>query len=366
MAPIEHHTGDLLAADAEALVNTVNTVGVMGKGVALQFKHAFPDNYAAYRRACKAEEVLPGRMFVFEPGQLTGPRLIINFPTKRHWKGKARIGDIEAGLADLVEILRRFEIRSVAIPPLGCGNGGLLWSSVRPLIEESLADVDAKVLLYAPAPPPPAIEQPSRTKRAPRMTRTRAALLAVFGAYRADPGVSLTRLVAQKLAYLLQVDGEPLDLEFEKGEYGPYADTLKHVLRDLDGTYIKGYDEGPKTTNIRLEGDAESRAQAFLANTARSKEHVERVRRLIDGFESPFGLELLTTVHWAVSRESARTPTEALAVVAEWTPRKRDVFKERDVAIAWERLRSEGWLDAPASDEAHVGDGALADSRAHA
>lgn len=345
MALIEHQEGDLLTADAEALVNTVNTVGVMGKGVALHFKHAFPENYAAYRRACKAEKVVPGRMFVFEPGQLTGPRLIINFPTKRHWKGKARIEDIEAGLADLVAVLRRFEIRSVAIPPLGCGNGGLLWSAVRPLIESALAAVDTRVLLYAPSPVPP-IERPSRSTL-PRMTRMRAALLTVFDAYRADPSVSLTRLVAQKLAYLLQVDGEPLGLEFEKGKYGPYADTLKHVLRDLDGTYIVGYDDSPRTTNIRLEGNAGSRARAFLAGDAAPEEHVERVRRLIDGFESPFGLELLTTVHWAVSREDARTPAEALAVVADWTPRKREVFKERDVAIAWERLRSEGWLDAP-------------------
>jgi O-acetyl-ADP-ribose deacetylase (regulator of RNase III) len=339
---IEHRKGDLLAADAEALVNTVNTVGVMGKGVALHFKRAFPDNYNAYRRACKAEQVEPGKMFVYEPGQLTGPRLIINFPTKRHWRAKARIQDIEAGLVDLVDVLVRCKVESVAIPPLGCGNGGLRWADVRPLIEASLASVDIKVLLYGPGLIPPA-ERQHQTK-APRMTRVRASLLAVFGAYRMDPSVTLTRLVAQKLAYLLQVDGEPLRLEFEKGEYGPYADKLKYVLKDLNGSYITGYTEDATQTDIQLLDDAGRHAEIALADDPSSKDRVERVRSLIEGFESPNGLELLTTVHWAVSHEGARTPAEALAVVADWTPRKREVFKERHVAIAWERLQAQGWL----------------------
>jgi O-acetyl-ADP-ribose deacetylase (regulator of RNase III) len=339
---IEHRKGDLLAADAEALVNTVNTVGVMGKGVALRFKHAFPSNYDAYRQACKADQVEPGKMFVYEPGQLTGPRLIINFPTKRHWKAKARIQDIEAGLADLVSVLTRFKVESVAIPPLGCGNGGLRWADVRPLIESALASVDTKVLLYDPRPVPPA--EPQRPAKPPRMTRVRASLLAVFGAYRMDPSVTLTRLVAQKLAYLLQVDGEPLRLKFEKGEYGPYADKLKYVLRDLNGTYITGYTEGAAQTDIRLVADASDSAEAVLAADASSKGHVERVRSLIEGFESPTGLELLTTVHWAAAHEGARTPDEALSVVADWTPRKREVFEDRHVAIAWDQLRSQGWL----------------------
>jgi O-acetyl-ADP-ribose deacetylase (regulator of RNase III) len=342
---IERRKGDLLTADAEALVNTVNTVGVMGKGVALQFKRAFPGNYDAYRRACEAEQVEPGRMFVYEPGQLTGPRLIVNFPTKRHWKAKARIEDIESGLTDLVRVLTRFKIESVAIPPLGCGNGGLRWADVRPLIEASLAGVDTRVLLYGPGPAPPVEgRKPAKT---PRMTRVRAALLAVFGAYRMDPSVTLTRLVAQKLAYLLQVDGEPLLLEFEKGEYGPYADKLKYVLKDLNGSYISGYTEDATQTDIQLSDDAGSQAQAVLAAHTSSNDRVERVRRLIEGFESPNGLELLTTVHWAVCEEGARTPAEALAVVADWTPRKREVFEERHVVIAWERLRSQGWITGP-------------------
>jgi O-acetyl-ADP-ribose deacetylase (regulator of RNase III) len=350
MATMEHRKGDLLAANAEALVNTVNTVGVMGKGVALQFKRAFPDNFKAYQRACKAGEVVPGRMFAFETGQLTGPRLIINFPTKRHWKGKARIEDIRTGLVDLVRVLRRYDIESVALPPLGCGNGGLNWSEVEPLIESSLAEVDANVLIYAPSAPPAAELQRTRTKR-PKMTRVRAAVLAAFGAYRVDPSVTLTRLVAQKLAYLLQTDGEPLGLEFVKGDFGPYAETLNYVLQDLEGHYIVGYGDRTVSADIRLVDDAGEQAQAFLAADVSVDQHVDRVRELIEGLESPFGLELLTTVHWAATQEGAHTPDEARRVVEDWTPRKRKAFQDRHIAIAWDRLHAQGWLRSTCSTD---------------
>src|SRR5437016_6487296 len=130
--------GNLLDADVEAVVNTVNTEGVMGKGIALRFRKAYPDNYAAYRKACKAGEVQPGRMFIFDRHTLTLPRYIINFPTKRHWRSKSRIADIESGLDALVRDVRRLRIASVAVPPLGCGNGGLEWTDVLPKIRAAL------------------------------------------------------------------------------------------------------------------------------------------------------------------------------------------------------------------------------------
>lgn len=122
---IERTQGDLLVADAAALVNTVNCVGVMGKGIALQFKKTFPENFKAYEAACRREEVKPGRMFVFETGQMFNPRYIINFPTKRHWRDKSRYEDIESGLKALVREVRQRKIRSIAVPPLGSGLGGL-------------------------------------------------------------------------------------------------------------------------------------------------------------------------------------------------------------------------------------------------
>ncbi|MGO9319899.1 MAG: macro domain-containing protein [Solirubrobacteraceae bacterium] len=344
MTTIEHRSGDLLSDDSEALVNTVNTVGVMGKGVALQFRKAFPDNYRAYQRACRHDEVRPGNMFVFETGQMVGPRLLINFPTKEHWRGKARMEYIDAGLADLVRVLRQHKIRSVAVPPLGCGNGGLRWDDVRPRIEAALTPLrGVRVTLYDPGAPPSVRKQRSATKR-PRMTRGRAALIAAFAAYRRDPTAVLTLRAAQKLAYLLQVAGEPLKLDFVKAEYGPYAEVLNHALQNMEGHFTVGYGDRTTVADLSLLEGAASGAQAYLAADADATARVERLSGLIEGFENPLGLELLTTVHWAATCDGATTPEEATKVVAEWTPRKREVFGTREVAIAWERLESQGWL----------------------
>ena len=174
---IEPTTGDILAADAEALVNTVNCVGIMGRGIALQFRNAFPDNFKAYEAVCKRNELHPGQMFVFQTGQLTNPRYILNFPTKRHWKGKSRIADIESGLTALVAEIRRLGIRSIAIPPLGCGQGGLNWGDVRPRIERALSAVpDVRVLLFSPTGTPTSVAS-TASHPVPKMTAARAALV---------------------------------------------------------------------------------------------------------------------------------------------------------------------------------------------
>lgn len=167
---IEEAKGNLLEADAEALVNTVNTVGHMGKGIALQFKQAYPENFVAYARAVKRGEVQAGRMFVVPTGFVTNPRYIINFPTKRHWRGRSRIEDVDSGLEALVGEIRRLGIRSIAMPPLGCGNGGLDWRDVEPRIKRALTDLgDVRVLLFAPRGAPAPEEMPIRTRR-PDMT----------------------------------------------------------------------------------------------------------------------------------------------------------------------------------------------------
>src|SRR5277367_6324686 len=176
---IEHTHGNIIEADAEALVNTVNTVGVMGKGIALQFRQAFPENYAAYVVACKHKDVKPGHVMLFDTGRFENPRFILNFPTKRHWKGKSRIEDIEAGLKDLVATVRKHAIRSIAIPPLGCGNGGLNWSDVRPIIEHAVCELaHVRVLLFGPDGAPAPEEMKIRTAP-PRMTDGRASLIGV-------------------------------------------------------------------------------------------------------------------------------------------------------------------------------------------
>jgi len=148
---ITYTTGDILREDAEAIVNTVNCVGVMGRGIALQFKKAYPDNFKAYAAACKKEEVQPGRMCVYRNEGMLNPHYIINFPTKRHWRWKSRMEDVEAGLEALAQVIRENNIKSIAVPPLGCGLGGLVWSEVKARIEGVLAPLnDVTVIVYEP------------------------------------------------------------------------------------------------------------------------------------------------------------------------------------------------------------------------
>ncbi|WP_336512195.1 macro domain-containing protein, partial [Vibrio anguillarum] len=174
---IEITRGDILRADAEAIVNTVNCVGVMGRGIALQFKKAWPENFKVYAAACKSKDVQPGKMFIFETGQLANPRFIINFPTKRHWRGASRIEDIDSGLSALVNDIQRLGIKSIAIPPLGAGLGGLDWTVVREKIEVAMQPLkDVQVLLYEPSGAPQN-DRMAKQQEVPKMTPGRAVLI---------------------------------------------------------------------------------------------------------------------------------------------------------------------------------------------
>lgn len=342
--------GNLLKSDAEALVNTVNTVGVMGKGIALQFKKAFPENFEEYARACEAGEVRPGLMFVTRVRSLGPTKYIINFPTKRHWKGKSRMEDIKLGLADLVETVRRLRIQSIAIPPLGCGLGGLLWADVHTLIRDAFADLpDVDVRLYPPKGTPDAHSMPNRTKR-PGMTPGRASLLGVLARYadmRFDPEVTL--IETQKLSYFLQLAGEPLRLKFVKWCYGPYADNLRHVISEMDGHYLSGWGAGENRpmVKLRLMQAASSEIDAKLRQDESLTSRIERVLDLIEGFDSPYGLELLASVHWVITRElnCKADPSEVFNSIGRWTDRKSRMFKQPHIDTAVQRLQSQGWLE---------------------
>lgn len=342
---IEHVTGNLLEADAEALVNTVNTVGVMGRGIALQFRQAYPANYEVYRRACKLGEAALGRMLVYRTGRVTNPRYIINFPTKGHWRSRARLQDIEAGLRDLVEVVRRERIASIAVPPLGCGNGGLDWDDVRPRIEAAFGELpDVHVLLYAPAGAPVADAMKVATKR-PNMTPARAALIGLLENY-ALPGYRLTMLEVQKLVYFLQAAGEPLRMEFLKHHYGPYAEVLHPVLQRIEGHFIRGYGDRSRGASIRLLPQASQEASAFLQDHPETRRRLERVAALIEGFETPYGMELLATVHWLAQGDPEVKTDVSAAVrgVQGWSARKRSTFRPEHIQIAWQRLREQGWI----------------------
>lgn len=339
-------TGDILQANAEALVNTVNCVGVMGRGIALQFRKAFPENFKVYKAACSRNEVRPGRMLTVETGFLSGPRYIVNFPTKRHWKGKSRIEDIDAGLVSLIREVRERAIKSIAIPPLGCGLGGLDWRDVRPRILrafEALPDVE--VVLYEPSGPP-VPEAMAKRSVAPSMTPGRAVLIELMVRYRQavlDPFVSLLEI--HKLMYLMQEAGEPLRLKFEKGLYGPYAKNLRHVLNELEGHFLTGYGDAADKPELPIEllSNAREAAEDLLTEHPDTQARFDRVARLIHGFETPHGMELLSTVHWVVSREAASTPEEAMAKTHAWNERKR-IFDAKQIRLGWQVLHEQGWL----------------------
>jgi O-acetyl-ADP-ribose deacetylase (regulator of RNase III) len=344
---IERGTGNLLTADVDALVNTVNTEGVMGKGIALQFKKAFPENFSSYERACKAGEVVVGRVHVVR--RLASPRFIINFPTKKHWRQPSKLEFVRDGLVDLVATVRAHGIQSIAIPPLGCGNGGLEWSDVKPEILRAFTGLpDVRVVLFEPSDGPTAAEVIDR-RPTPPMTAGRAAVLSLMGRYLStDYAYRLSLLELQKLAYFLQESGEPLRLDYRAHLYGPYADNLRKALRNMEGHYTRGMGDGKNApeTPIELLPNAVELATTFLRAQPESQKRMDRVASLIEGFETPFGMELLATVHWVCAHDSARTVEEATTRVHQWSDRKRSAMKTGHVRAAWTRLVEQGWVQA--------------------
>jgi O-acetyl-ADP-ribose deacetylase (regulator of RNase III) len=347
---IEFKQGNLLEENAEALVNTVNCVGVMGKGIALQFKQAFPENFRQYEKACRADEVQPGRMFTFATGSLFYPRYIINFPTKRHWRGKSKIEDIKSGLKALVAEVQELGISSIAIPPLGCGNGGLDWAKVKPLIEAAFAELpEVKVIVFEPTGAPEVDKIQVATSK-PNMTRSRSLLIHLLELY-GIPGYRLTMLEVQKLAYFLQAAGEPLKLRYDRHKYGPYADNLNHALQRIEGHYIRGYGDRSREAEIYVLPEGREAAQTFLETELDAKDRLERVSHLITGFETPYGMEMLATVHWVAQEnpQAAKDVEVAIALVHEWSDRKRKLFKPEHIRKAWQRLHEQNWLALSAS-----------------
>lgn len=342
--------GNLLDADVQALVNTVNTVGVMGRGVALQFKRAFPQNFKAYKKVCDEKRLTVGTVFTYDLHSLQNPRYIINFPTKKHWKGKSKIEYIESGLQALAQEIERLGIESIALPPLGCGLGGLAWDAVYRCVEQALRPLqNVDILVYEPVGAPEATRMKTRTER-PRMTPGRAALLGLMKRYLAplmDDAVTLLEI--HKLMYFMQEAGENLRLDYVKGAYGPYAKNLHHVLDRIEGHFIAGYGEGSEQPGkiIEYKPEAAEQAELFLRKHRATLERFRRIEKLIEGFETPYGMELLASVHWIVLHEdddARRAPNIAVKGVHDWNARKQRVFRDEHIQIAWRRLRKQDWF----------------------
>ncbi len=349
---IRYAQGNLLDAEAEALVNTVNTVGIMGKGIALMFKERFPENFHRYAEACKRGEVEIGRMFVTDLSGLVGPRWIINFSTKKHWRDRTQLDWIRSGLEDLKRVLVEKNIRSVALPPLGCGNGGLDWKIVRPLIEEALADLPTvEFLVYEPT-----TNYQNVAKRAGVLSLTPArALIAEMVRRYWILGIEGSLLEAQKLAWFLEREvvaqglENPFKLQFVAHRYGPYSHRLAHLLNALDGSYLRSevrIPDAKPTDVIAFDDSKRERVDLYLKSEAREYlGALERTSKRIDGFESPLGMELLATVDWLLLREGRKATLEDVkAGLASWSggrgagERKLRIFDDRLIQLALKRL----------------------------
>lgn len=342
--------GNLLESHADAIVNTVNTVGVMGKGIALQFKRAYPAMFEDYKLSSKKGQIQLGRMHVWPTGQLNGARFVINFPTKGHWKAASQLSDIITGLSDLVRVVEEQHIPSIALPPLGCGNGGLSWHEVEPEIRKAFSDLpNVDVMVFPPGDTPKA-DQMRTAAAPPPLTPGRAALISLLSRYSEQSLDEPSLIATQKLMYFLQTAGEPLRLNFQRSFYGPYADNLRHVLKVVEGHYISGFGDGTAAVTIAepltVLPRAAERARPVLRENPATVRRIQEVLELANGFESTYGLELLATVHWLASqdRPHAATELEVTKQVQEWSPRKNRMFTPQHIRIALDALIQHGWL----------------------
>lgn len=344
MNEIAFKTGDMFTSHAEAMVNTVNCVGVMGKGVALEFKRRWPENYKFYKRACDRRELRPGSVLVFDRGNLfgsEGPRYLINFPTKDHWRAKSKLEYIESGLDALTFEVEKLGIRSIAIPPLGCGNGGLEWSVVRPLMQRKLANLaGVRVEIYGPLLE---VAEPEYVDVVAKMTRSRAIFIKAIASLEPRFGGSIDRLSLQKIAYFLQNFGVPFNLEFRNSLYGPYSESLKKALVKLDNwRYISGLVGGDRNAKVTRAGYAA--ADEYLRVNDVSEAVIDKLAHLFQGYDSPYGLELLSTIHFNESQGLVSEAREDMGANESSTYRK-NLFSRAEVKAARNRLIEDGLLD---------------------
>lgn len=339
---IHYNTGNLLESDAEALVNTVNTVGVMGKGIALQFKNLFPNNFKLYANACKAKEIKVGSLFVTEEESLLlGKKIIINFPTKTNWRLPSEYQYIESGLSELVKLIINKNIQSIAIPPLGSGNGGLDWNKVKPILEKHLADLDCKIYIYEPNKEVQEVLKKERVK----LTPARAMLLSVLYEMVRN-GEFVSEFSSEKIAYFLQRFGakEIFKLEFQPNFYGPYSGKVKHVLHYLNGSYIMGYSSKDKKPfeELGLVPDAENEVIEFLnkSENTQYKNTTQKTKEFLKGFYSPFSLELLSTVDFIMTEKKVYTKEELAIELEKWSDRKKTLFTNSNfIQIALDNIK---------------------------
>lgn len=343
--------GDMFNHKADAIVNTVNCVGVMGKGVALEFKNRWKHNFKVYKTACDSRELTIGKMLVVKNNlqselsfseQYDDYKYLINFPTKNHWRGKSKIEYIIEGLNDLKLQIQKYGIKSVVIPPLGCGNGQLNWNDVKPIIEQKLSDLDnVDIVIYEPTNNVSNAESQAELS----ITKERAIMLSVFKGLEPQFGHSLTHLCMQKITYFLQKMGCDYGLEFAKNKYGPYSERLDTAFKAMEQAgYLSGFSQGICTVSNAGFAYAEDYFQndGKYSNVDIGK-IIKKVGFLFDGYASPFGAELLATVMYCVDNKKSNR-NNIIEMVHGWSDRKKETFNEKVILAAYDRLMEDGFI----------------------
>lgn len=331
-----------MKSGADALVNTVNTVGVMGKGIALQFKEAFPENNKQYVQACKKGEFTTGKILtVWDNNLLLGEKLIINFPTKKHWRHPSKYEYIEGGLIALVKVLENQNIKSIALPPLGCGNGGLEWGLVKAMIIKYLSKLPMEVFVYEPNAAIKEVLQKESILKEVNLSPSRAQLIYALFVYESF-GENSSLFAANKLAYFLQRMGQPLRLQFKAESYGPYALGVEKVLYSMNGVYLKGLEQGQARPfeSLYLNYEKWSEVKSYVEREINFDERtrLNNLVLLITGFTSELSLEILSTVAYIMDNNPTYGIEKVMHAVKEWSIRKRNLFKDEYVRIAYDHL----------------------------
>lgn len=323
---IHYITGNILDSKAQALINTVNTMGVMGKGIALQFKKEYPNNYRAYEKACKLGEVEVGKMFVTEDSSTSsGAKIIINFPTKTSWRKPSEYQYIEEGLDSLITEIKERKIKSIAIPPLGAGNGGLNWEKVKTLIEKKLQHLDIDIYVYEPTLQ---IQEHLKKERA-KLTDARALLLYVLYDLVSN-GEYVSEFSSEKVCYFLQKFGAKkyFKLTFEPKFYGPYSGKVRFVLNAINGSYLMGYSDMDKKPfePLTLVPDAYLDVKNHVENNSELLIIANKTIVFLSGFYSDFALELLSSIDYIATKENTLDKEIITQGLEKWNNRKRSLF----------------------------------------
>lgn len=345
--------GNLFDGPAEGLVNTVNTVGVMGKGIALQFKRRYPENFKVYQAACKAQTLVPGVILDVWDQDAFGKKCILNFPTKRHWRNPSKYEYIEAGLPALREAILRNGLTSVAIPPLGCGNGGLDWGVVRPMIVDALGDLATDVYLFAPQQNFHQTLRKTASESSVKLTPRRAMLLHGLYAYERE-GEAVSLLAGNKIVYFLQRLGQDMNLSFQPYIYGPYNPAVTHVMAHFNGSYLRGLEDKSarpfEPLELRYTKPLRQKLEEYSAEqlSERQVRIVNRLRNMLKGYSTALGIELLSSVDYILTDQPDADVDQILAAAGQWNDRKQRLLRRDHVTQVYEKLmelQEVGWLN---------------------